>query len=160
MAEIVLALGTNVGDRLQNLSQALRGVSKFANVKAVSKIYETIPVGFLEQADFLNAALYAETEESPHKLLELCKNLEREIGRVPTFKDGPRVVDIDIIFYNAQKISSENLEIPHPRWSERDFVVTPLLDLREQGAFAHTSLEEYDALLDGRAKAFEIFGEF
>lgn len=127
--KIVLALGSNVGNRRENIVRAVAEIEKFSRVLLRSKIYETPPVGYGDQRYFLNAAVLCETHFEPLELLGFCKDAEAAIGRVRTFPNGPREIDIDIIFYEGKTVSSDILRIPHPRWSERDFVISPLLDI-------------------------------
>lgn len=160
MIEIVLALGSNVGNRRENLVSALAGVSDFSRIVGVSKIYETPPVGYSEQRSFLNAAIFAETDVAPMELLRLCKALENRLGRIPSFKNGPRAIDIDIIFYGGETLSLDELEIPHPRWSERDFVITPLIDLLDSGLFSSGRLAGVAPLLSRHSRMFAPYSCF
>ena len=129
MAKIFLALGSNVGDKLANLEQAVKILqAKVADI-IQAPIYATRPVGYTKQDDFLNTAVMGETELSPHELLKFIKQVEVKTGRVERFRWGPREIDIDIIFYGDKVLSGENLTIPHPRFTERDFVLAPLSDL-------------------------------
>lgn len=126
---IYLALGTNLGDRQQNLATALRLLE--AQVQGVhsSPIYETAPWGYLEQDNFLNIVARGQTRLTPPQLFNLVKSIENEMGRVKIIKDGPRLIDIDILFYDNQLYNSPTLEIPHPRMRGRSFVLVPLADL-------------------------------
>jgi 2-amino-4-hydroxy-6-hydroxymethyldihydropteridine diphosphokinase len=98
-------------------------------VVSVSSIYETEPVGVTDQPLFLNLALAAETDIGPHELLSLVKQIENEVGRTPTFRWGPRVVDIDILLYGDQVVEDQNLEIPHREMARRAFVLVPLAEI-------------------------------
>jgi len=129
MANVYLGLGSNLGDRRQNLAKALQLISKKAKVEKVSSIYETEPVGFKEQPFFLNAVCCISTELSPEQLLDLAKKIEADLGRIPSFKDAPRPVDIDILLYGDQIIKSQHLVIPHPRLTQRAFVLVPLAEI-------------------------------
>ena len=129
MALIYLALGTNLGDRLANLETARACLPPAAQVTGVSPVYETAPWGFLDQPNFLNQALRAETELDPEGLLAYLKQAEASLGRLPTFKNGPRLIDMDILFYGGLVYQSSTLTIPHPRLAERAFVLAPLADL-------------------------------
>ncbi len=133
--KVVLALGSNLGERKENLSRALVEISKVASVLSLSDIYETEPVGYLEQDNFFNAVVLCETSLMPDELLDFCKKIERQMGREKSFRNAPRPIDIDIIFYETVSMKSERLEIPHPRWSERDFVISPLLDIFDDSLF-------------------------
>jgi 2-amino-4-hydroxy-6-hydroxymethyldihydropteridine diphosphokinase len=129
MVTAYLGLGSNLGDRRQNLSQALQLISQQAKIKQVSSIYETEPVGFKEQPFFLNAVCRVSTTLSPEQLLDLAKKIESNLGRIPSFPDAPRLIDIDILFYDGRVIKSQGLTIPHPRLTQRAFVLIPLAEI-------------------------------
>lgn len=129
MEKIALALGSNQDDRLAALRAAVAGLAPYVDVTAVSPVYETKPVYIGDQPDFLNAAVTGETRLAPLTLLWNLKQLEIELGRMPTFHYGPRLIDIDILFYGDQVFSSPELHIPHPRMAEREFVLRPLADI-------------------------------
>ncbi len=158
--KVVLALGSNLGNRRENLAAALGMIGDFCRVVSCSRIYQTPPVGYAEQRDFLNAALAAETDCDPLELLALCKALESKIGRRATFRNGPRAIDIDIIFYGDLSFEEEGLTLPHPRWSERDFVKTPLIDLLESGALASGFPAGVREILERTARAFAPYSAF
>lgn len=124
-----LGLGTNLGDRLMNLGQAIQSLSAVVTVLRSSRVYETLPVGFADQPKFLNQVAEIETELTPQDLLETVKHIELQMGRQKTFRDGPRLIDIDILFYGDRVIDLPNLTIPHPRLSTRAFVLAPLAEL-------------------------------
>lgn len=126
---IYLALGTNLGNRAANLRAALSLLAPSVVVRRVSPVYETEPWGYRDQPAFLNQVLEAETELSAGELLSYLKKIEDKLGRQPTFRNGPRLIDIDILFFNNQVIQSGELAIPHPRLHERGFVLVPLSDL-------------------------------
>jgi len=126
---VYLALGSNVGDRAANLKEALAALSPQMDVKAKSKIYETPPWGYTDQEKFLNQAVKVITYVEPEPLLKHLKRLEVALGRKETFQNGPRVIDIDILFYDDQIIESPVVTIPHPRMHERGFVLMPMLDI-------------------------------
>ena len=126
---IFLALGTNLGDRLANLETAIQNMPPDMPVIKRSSIYETPPWGFLEQPAFLNMVLQVETEFSPWKLLKFLKKLEGSMGREKTFRNGPRLIDIDILFYGNLKFEKSGLVIPHPSIAERAFVLVPLAEI-------------------------------
>jgi 2-amino-4-hydroxy-6-hydroxymethyldihydropteridine diphosphokinase len=131
MNNVYLSLGTNIGDREHNLKRAVHMLLENENVKiqAVSSIYETAPVGYVEQASFLNIAVLLETSYSPFEMLELCQSVELNLGRVREFRWGPRIIDLDILLYNQDNIEAENLIVPHPRMFERAFVLVPLMEI-------------------------------
>jgi 2-amino-4-hydroxy-6-hydroxymethyldihydropteridine diphosphokinase len=129
MAIVYLGLGTNVGQRRQNLERAVAGLGEVMAITAVSPIYQTPPWGLTGQPDFLNLCLEATTTLAPLDLLHFTRQLERELGREKTVRWGPRLIDIDILFYDDLILRSEELTIPHPRMAERAFVLVPLADI-------------------------------
>ena len=129
MSEIYLSLGTNLGDRLANLRAALKGLPPKVIVRAESKIYETPAWGFEDQPAFLNMAIRGGTDLEPEPLLMYLKQLETRLGRRPSFHWGPRLIDIDLLFYEALVLDTPLLVIPHPRLHERAFVLVPLADI-------------------------------
>ena len=160
MKKVVLALGSNLGNRRENLVRALAELERFSFVLSRSYIYSTPPAGYDDQGDFLNAAVAIETEDAPLELLAHCKHLEAKLGRTKTFRNGPREIDIDIIFYENERMKTEEIEIPHPRWREREFVVSPLLDLLANGVFEDDFFSDVKAALSLRAKMFPPFSAF
>ena len=129
MSIVYLALGTNLGDRLANLRAALDSFSPDIKVIAESNIYETPPWGYTDQPAFLNMAVKCETDLEPESLLKRLKTLEVQIGREKSFHWGPRLIDLDILFYDDIIFESESLTIPHPRLHERAFVLVPLAEI-------------------------------
>jgi len=126
---VYLGLGSNQGDRKQNLAQALELVSQQVAVEQLSSIYETEPVGYKQQPLFLNAVCRISTKLSPEQLLGLAKDIEAKLGRIPGFHNAPRLIDIDILFYGDEVVSSRELTIPHPHLAERAFVLVPLAEI-------------------------------
>ena len=126
---VYLALGTNLGDRLANLKQAISALTPQLDVKAKSQVYETPPWGFEDQPKFLNQVIKAKTYLDPEPLLKHLKRLEVALGRKESFVNGPRLIDIDILFYDDLVMNKPSLVIPHPRLHERGFVLLPLLDI-------------------------------
>jgi 2-amino-4-hydroxy-6-hydroxymethyldihydropteridine diphosphokinase len=127
-----LGLGSNVGERREHLSRAGAELSRHGvEVLASSSVYETQPVGLvLDQRDFLNACLRAETELGPEALLDACKAVERTLGReAGGVRHGPRAIDVDLLLLGATEYTSERLTLPHPEVSSRRFVLVPLLEL-------------------------------
>ena len=130
---LVLLLGTNMGDRSQNLTQAITGLNKLLGEPTKqSTVYETPPWGNENQDAFLNMAVIYATSIKPTILLESILQLEVELGRVRQKKWGPRLIDIDIIFYGDMIYQSDFLEIPHPYMHERKFVLEPLNEIAPQ----------------------------
>ena len=127
-----LGLGSNVGERRANLEQAVRALTESGvTVLAASSVYETEPVGLvLDQADFYNAALRIETELEPEDLLDICKAVERQLGRASGGpRHGPRVIDVDLLLLDSVEYHSDRLTLPHPEVRSRRFVLVPLLEL-------------------------------
>jgi GTP cyclohydrolase IV len=126
---VYLALGSNIENRQDYLAAAIARLREVIDLHSISSIYETEPVGYLEQPSFLNMVCSGETDLSPHELLKYVKELESSSGRRPTFRNGPRTIDIDILLYDQLKIEQEDLVIPHPRMSTRAFVLVPLAEI-------------------------------
>lgn len=126
---VYLALGTNLGDRAANLKQAISSLTPQLDVKAKSSVYETPPWGFEDQPKFLNQVIRAKTYLEPESLLRHLKRLEVALGRKESFLNGPRLIDIDILFYDDLVLDTPSLVIPHPRLHERAFVLLPLMDI-------------------------------
>jgi 2-amino-4-hydroxy-6-hydroxymethyldihydropteridine diphosphokinase len=127
---LILALGSNLGDRFLNLKVALNLINqKFLIIKQ-SQIYESKPVDYLNQPIFLNMVLECKIpDEFPLEVLNILKTIEKQMGRVKNIEKGPRKIDIDIIFWGTEIINYPELKIPHPEWSKRDFVFYPLQEL-------------------------------
>jgi 2-amino-4-hydroxy-6-hydroxymethyldihydropteridine diphosphokinase len=124
-----LGLGSNLGDRRDNLSAAVTGLPPAATVLRASSIYQTEPWGYLEQPAFLNQVLEVETRLSPVDLLTALKRLEASLGRQATFRYGPRLIDLDILLYDQLVLDQPDLVIPHPQLAQRAFVLVPLAEL-------------------------------
>ncbi|HET7142759.1 MAG TPA: 2-amino-4-hydroxy-6-hydroxymethyldihydropteridine diphosphokinase [Anaerolineales bacterium] len=126
---VYLALGSNLGNRLANLKAAVSNLSPQLSVKKKSSVYETPPWGVKDQAAFLNQVVMTETYLEPEALLAHLKRLEAALGRVPSFENGPRLIDIDILFFDDEIIDTHSIAIPHPRLHKRAFVLVPLAEL-------------------------------
>lgn len=126
---IALALGTNMGDRLAMLRATVVALRSVVGIEALSPVYETAAAYVTDQPAFLNAALLGRTTLSPPDLLAAVKRVEHELGRVPTFRNGPRLIDIDILYMDDVVLESATLTLPHPRMAEREFVLRPLAAL-------------------------------
>lgn len=126
---VYLSLGTNLGDRAANLKQAIASLPPQMTVKAKSEVYETPPWGYTEQEPFLNQVVKATTYLDPEPLLKHLKRLEVALGRKATFRYGPRLIDIDILFYDDLLLETASLVIPHPHVHERGFVLMPMMDI-------------------------------
>ena len=133
MKDVVIALGSNVGDTLANLKEAIVLLEENGcTVKAVSDLYRTEPWGYADQDDFLNGAILISTDRDPFALLELTQGIEKGMGRKKLFVNGPRNIDLDILIYEGETVETENLVIPHPRIAQRMFVLRPLMDIVPQ----------------------------
>lgn len=148
--DVYLALGSNLGDRVRNLDTAKRHLSPQVEVVDESTIYETDPWGVTDQPDFLNQVVKVVTSLSPTELLPFLKDIEKRMGREDTIKYGPRVIDLDILSYGDRVIKGDQLEIPHPRMSERAFVLVPLMEIAPdwEHPVLNKSVEELVANLD------------
>lgn len=126
-----LGLGSNIGNRYEFLNEAIQLLNNSLAVKVIKKssVYETDPVGFEDQAQFLNMVIKVETDLSPDELLNQCLKIELELGRKRKIHWGPRTIDIDLLLYENEIISTETLTVPHPRMCERNFVTVPLLEI-------------------------------
>lgn len=133
MVKTYLGLGTNIGNRRRNLiTTAALLAERAGDVLSISSFYETEPVGFQSDNQFLNAAVYLETTCSPQELLEITQAIEREMGRTSKSVNGQykdRIIDIDILLYGDWVINQETLTLPHPLMQEREFVMAPLAEI-------------------------------
>ncbi len=125
----VIGLGSNLGDRLATLREAVRRIEALARVTARSRVYETAPVGGPEQGPFLNAAVLVTWEGEPVALMEALLGIERSTGRVRDVRWGPRTIDLDVLWIEGLVVDEPTLRAPHPSLKERAFAVAPLLDV-------------------------------
>jgi len=126
-----IALGSNIGNRYDNITSAIKRLTSYSGIQLVnySSIYETDPIGYEDQDLFLNMVIEIQTAFNPMDLLDLCLEIEIELGRKREIKWGPRTIDLDILTFNQENIQSEKLIVPHPRMLERAFVIIPLLEI-------------------------------
>jgi 2-amino-4-hydroxy-6-hydroxymethyldihydropteridine diphosphokinase len=131
MNTVYIALGTNIEPREDHLKEALRLLKAYSEItiEKVSSIYETAPVGYTDQADFLNMVVHVHTSDSPMGLLDKCQEIEQQLGRKRGVRFGPRTIDLDILLYNHENSKTERLIIPHPRMHQRAFVLIPLHEI-------------------------------
>ena len=129
MPRSFLGLGTNLGHREAELRRAVEHLSDSGDVVAVSSLYETEPMGGPPQGLFLNIVVELNTEDSPEELLERCRELETMAQRVRSVRNGPRTLDVDVLWVEGETRNSEELTVPHPRMFERRFVLEPLAEL-------------------------------
>ena len=131
MSEVTayLGLGSNLGDREENLRKSLSLLGDAGEITALSSIYETEPWGYADQPSFLNLVCGFRTSLSPPELLALAQEVERKLGRVRTIRYGPRTMDVDILLYGDRIVDTSDLQIPHPRIPERAFVLAPFAEI-------------------------------
>ena len=127
--KVYIGLGTNLGDRQANLQHAMDALTPKVSVCKASSLYETAPWGFTNQPNFINQVLECETALTPLRLLNFLKKIEKDLGRVENFRYGPRLIDLDILFFDDLVMRTDRLEIPHPRLHERAFVLVPLAEI-------------------------------
>jgi len=137
---VYLALGTNLGDREANLQTAIAALAPKASVVRQSTIYATPPWGYTDQPEFLNQVIEVDTLLHPLPLLHLLKSIEEQMGRVETFRNGPRLIDLDILFYGQEVVEGQIVQIPHPRLQDRAFVLVPLAEIAPD--FVHPVLHQ------------------
>lgn len=126
MSTAYLGLGTNLGDRKENLRRAVEAIALKMSICKQSSLYETAAWGYVDQPDFLNQVIEVETDLTPLRLLNFLKKTEQKLGRVENFRYGPRLIDLDILFFDDLVKNTSRLQIPHPRIPERAFVLVPL----------------------------------
>lgn len=133
MSKVTLSLGSNLGDRENNLARAMEMLEgRGVKILRRSAIYETEPVEIREQGWFLNCALEVESDLAPEQLMTVLLEIEAELGRHRGIKFGPRVIDLDILLFGSMMVKTPQLEIPHPRMAERRFVLVPLAEIAPQ----------------------------
>lgn len=132
LSSIYLSLGSNIGNRENNLKLALKELSEILRIKKISSIYETEPLLYQKQDNFLNIVVEVSYFDEAESLLKNIKVIEKKMGREATLRFGPRIIDIDIIFFNGQEINDESLTIPHKEWKNRLFVIAPLYEVLDR----------------------------
>ena len=152
MIRAYVALGSNLGDRLATLESALRALDALpgVTVAAVSSAYETEPWGGVEQPRYANAVAALDVEGDALSLLRACKAIERTLGREPGVRFGPRTIDLDVLLFGDLAADSPELTVPHPRMLEREFVVTPLLEIAPHAALPDGSPVTAERAIEGR----------
>ena len=128
-ATVYLGLGTNLGDRRANLRDAVARLRHLVEVEAISSIYESDPVGYADQPSFWNMVTRVSTQLSPQELLAGLTGIERAMGRMRSFRNAPRIIDLDVLLYGDLVLSERGLQLPHPRMTGRAFVLRPLAEL-------------------------------
>jgi 2-amino-4-hydroxy-6-hydroxymethyldihydropteridine diphosphokinase len=140
MPMVFLGLGSNIGNKEEYINKALAFISELYQVKKISHLYLTEPVRNIKQDWFLNCVVEIKTNVDPKKLLSSFKSIERKLGRTKTVKNGPRTIDIDILFYEDHVLKTKDLVIPHPMIQERLFVLQPMMDINPD--FVHPILKK------------------
>lgn len=142
MNNVYLALGTNIEPRDVHLSEALNLLEAHDSIaiQKRSSIYQTAPVGYTDQADFLNMTIEVQTLLEPIELLDYCQEIENKLGRKREIRFGPRTIDVDILLFDQETIASERLEVPHPRMHERAFVLVPLNEIAADAILPSTGM--------------------
>ncbi len=151
--KVYLSLGSNIGDRYKFLQYGVNSLDQNVNIsiKSCSSVYETSPIGFTDQNDFLNMVIEIETSLTPSELLVITQGIQQKAGREFKVRWGPRTLDLDILLYNQENIEMDELKIPHPRMFERGFVIIPLKEVAPSLYFSSvgkTIDQVYQELLD------------
>jgi 2-amino-4-hydroxy-6-hydroxymethyldihydropteridine diphosphokinase len=126
LTEVYIGVGTNIGNRRDNILEAMHRISEGITIKSCSSVYETEPEGIKEQPEFLNCVIGAEVYDGPRELLRYLQDIERAMGRSVCSSGAPRIIDLDILLYGDQVINEQSLTIPHPSMANRRFVLVPL----------------------------------
>lgn len=153
-----LGLGTNIGDRGHNLAEAVRRLSAVLQITAVSSIYQSEPVGYTEQREFWNLVIRAHTDLPARQLLDALIGIEQAMGRERTFRNAPRIIDIDILLYDDVVAVSGDVQLPHPRMHERAFVLKPLLEISPDATDPRTRKPFAESLAAAPLERAEIIG--
>ena len=146
MTVAYVGMGANIGNPSAQLLAAWDAIGRLQDTRALARsaLYRTAPIGYENQPDFLNGVAKIDTALEPHALLAGLQKIERDLGRERSFRDAPRTIDLDLLLYGDQTISSAELKVPHPRMHERAFVLKPLLEL------------DPDAAIPGRGNAADL----
>lgn len=150
--EYIISIGTNIGNRKENIEKCIDAINllPYTEVIRQSSVYETEPVGYAGQENFYNIAVAVKSILEPNEMLGACLGIESGFGRVRTIRFGPRIIDVDIIFAENEKIESKNLIVPHPRYHERRFILVPLMELFPDGIVYGTDIKPYLNAIEGQ----------
>lgn len=154
MPEAALAFGSNLGDSRAMISRAIAVLGGMERVRMskVSSFYRTPPWGLEDQPDFVNACALVETDYAPEELLDACKDLEKALGREEAVRWGPRLIDIDVLCMDGVEMESERLTLPHPRLTDRAFVLVPLSEIAPNLEIGGAAVREHLTKLDTAAR--------
>ena len=152
MAKVYLGLGSNIGDRKDNIDSAIDMLKNHGSieVKRISSYYETEPIGYEDQNWFLNVVLEINTTLKPYDLLEFCSSIEEKLKRKRVIRWGPRTIDVDILIYEGFTSKDERLTVPHPRMTDRAFVMIPLYEIAPNIKINNKNIGEVLKNLDGK----------
>ena len=140
MTRAYIGLGTNLGDRLANINRAVALLSRNIKTIKASALYETEPEDYKDQPDFFNCVVLADVEADAPALLDLLKDMEKQVGRTESFQGAPRLIDADLLFYGQEVVEQPGLVVPHPRVPQRLFVLVPLAEIAAD--FVHPALHK------------------
>ncbi len=161
MSSFLLGLGANLDEPVSRLEEAVRAIADFAEIEAVSSIYRSEPVGFADQPDFYNIVCRGSSPLSPPDLLARVMTVESGMGRRRTRRNGPRVIDIDILAFADVVLETPDLIVPHPRMAAREFVLVPLIEIAPEWRHPVTGLTAADMLAKlGSRRWVERVGPF
>lgn len=132
MAKVILALGSNKGDRLAFIKDALKKINDLGEISAVASLYRSSAYGVTDQPDFYNSVIVLKTDKAPKQLLTELKKIEKQVGRTENIRWGPREIDLDIILYDQRRVSQKGLTIPHSDFHNRVFVLLPLAEIEPE----------------------------
>lgn len=154
----LLGLGTNMGDKLDNLKTAIDSLDIVPNINVIKEscVYDTAPWGYSEQDNFYNMVCEIETSLTPEALLGVCLGIEAAMGRIRTIKNGPRVIDIDVLLCEGYTSDTDELKVPHPLIGERDFVLVPIKDIYDNmSIYGYDYSERYENII-GKSSAKKV----
>lgn len=145
MRKALIGIGSNIGDRKSHIDTAVDALSHIPTVKVIrmSSLYETTPWGYVNQENFYNAVIEVQTSLSPNALLGVCLGIEAGVGRIREIKNGPRILDLDLLLFEGEELTTAELTLPHPRMFERDFVLIPLKELYPSMKVYKYNLQHY-----------------
>jgi 2-amino-4-hydroxy-6-hydroxymethyldihydropteridine diphosphokinase len=148
----IISIGTNIGNRQKNIDDAVASLNKVPNTRVVkmSSVYETQPVGYDNQDNFYNAVLVVDSSFNPNEMLGVCLGIEAGFGRIRQIKNGPRILDLDLIFAENNVVETPNLTLPHPRYNQRKFVLVPLLELYPNGNIFGFDFKQYISQIENQ----------